>query len=332
MSDQPNTNINASVVKQRTSKVPVLLALLSLVCTGYLAYEGIYGIFGVKNRIVKDEQQQQQLSMLAQQNQQLQHEISTLQQNQVRLHDEIRNITPNQTQIIIIQLNSLINAASQSLILYHDNSATVKLLGYALQLLNTNGAAQFNELKISLSKDLDTIQALTTFDNTIVGAKLDNLYQLTSQLNLTVAAAKTANFTQQQTSNPGIWQRFITNFKQTFLGVIKVEKANSDASNLMPQSDILLRQHLQLDILNARQAFLSRNQALWLQSINDAITISNKYFINDQFRIQELQILEELRQTNLSTASANLDLTMHSLLKLQQLAPIVTGSSESVVR
>jgi len=315
---------------KRNSKLPTLLALLSLSCTFYIAYEGTYGVFGIKNQINNSNQQQQQIVVLSQQNQQLQQELAAIQQVQLQLQGQIHNVIPNQTMIIIAQLGNLIGAANQSLILYHDNAATIKLLGYALQLLTSNSDPQFSEVKINITKNIDQLQAISSFDSTIIGTKLETLYQLSNRLNLTSVAAKAENNLQPET-NPGMWQRFVANFKQTILGMIKVEEANSTVSNLIPQNDTLLRQHLQLDILNAKQAFLSRNQFLWQQSINDAFEISNKYFVNDQFRIEELQILQELQKINLEGVQVNLDLTMQALAKLQQFVSS-KSANESVVQ
>ena len=327
MSEQQNNTTPASeqpqlkMKKQRTSKVSVLLALLSLTCTVYLGFEGIYGQFGVRQQQINNTTTQEQISVLRQENQDLSRQIQELKDVQTNLHQEIQNVTPNQGIIVVNQLSNLLAAANQSLILYHDIPSAIKLVNYTLQIVSAHNEPQYADIKISLTKDLEAIQAMNTFDNTVVAAKIEDAYQLSLKLNTVTTVIPEKPIDKSNSTQSSAWDRFISNMKSTFLGAVKVETANKADTNLMPNKAQLLHQHLQLDILNARQAFVSRNQTLWQQSLNDAIELSSKYFSTNQDQIQEIQILRDLQSINLDNGKANLDASMQSLIKLQQLMP-----------
>ena len=87
----------------------------------------------------------------------------------------------------------------------------------------------------------------------------------------------------------------------------------------MPENEMVVRQHLQLDLMNAKQALLTRNQALWSGSILEARTMLQQYFVVDLTSQKLSVILEQLQKINFNGANANLDLTMQALIKLEQL-------------
>lgn len=333
MSEQQNNTTLVSepsqmkVKKQRTSKLPALLALLSLSCTVYLGFEGVYGQFGIHQQQVNNSITQQQISTLRQENQDLNKKIQELKDAEANLHQEIQNVTPNQGVIVVNQLSNLLAAANQSLILYHDIPSAIKLINYTLQIVSAHNEPQYADIKISLTKDLEAIQAMNTFDNTVVAAKIENAYQLSLKLDTVTTTSPDKATDKSSATQSSAWDRFISNMKSTFLGAVKIEAANKADTNLMPNETQLLHQHLQLDILNARQAFVSRNQTLWQQSLNDAIELSSKYFATNQDQVQEIQILRDLLSINLDSGKANLDASMQSLIKLQQLMPTNTVES-----
>jgi uncharacterized protein HemX len=71
--------------------------------------------------------------------------------------------------------------------------------------------------------------------------------------------------------------------------------------------------------MNAKQALLTRNQALWSGSILEARTMLQQYFVVDLTSQKLSVILEQLQKINFNGANANLDLTMQALIKLEQL-------------
>ncbi len=309
-----------TVNKPRMSKVPVLLAILSLSCTGYLAYQSFLGINGFIAQNKLNSQQSQKIAALSTDNLRLTQQIKQLTQEQTALKEQVdkTNKTVNNGNMVLYQLNSLISGANQSLLLYHDYASAIKQLNYAKQILTSVSDPLLLQLKINLTTDLDNLQAKNNFDATMLATQLDELYQNIAQLNIT---APVAPQNQQDNLPTSAWQRFVMNIKQSIFGLVKVVKANSDSAEvLVPENELVVRQHLQLDILSARQALLNQNAALWQSSLNDAYNLTQRFFSNDLTRQKELLLIQQLREISLGVNQPTLDLTMQALIKAQQLS------------
>lgn len=309
-----------TVNKPRMSKIPVLLAILSLSCTGYLAYQSFLGINGFIAQSKLNSQQSQKIAALSTDNLRLTQQIKQLTQEQTALKEQVdkTNKTVNNGNMVLYQLNSLISGANQSLLLYHDYASAIKQLNYAKQILTSVSDPLLLQLKINLTTDLDNLQAKNNFDATMLATQLDELYQNIAQLNIT---APVAPQNQQDNLPTSAWQRFVMNVKQSIFGLVKVVKANSDnAEILVPENELVVRQHLQLDILSARQALLNQNAALWQSSLNDAYNLTQRFFSNDLTRQKELLLIQQLREISLGVNQPTLDLTMQALIKAQQLS------------
>jgi uroporphyrin-3 C-methyltransferase/uroporphyrinogen III methyltransferase/synthase len=309
-----------TVNKPRMSKIPVLLAILSLSCTGYLAYQSFLGINGFIAQSKLNSQQSQKIAALSTDNLRLTQQIKQLTQEQTALKEQVDKInkTVNNGNMVLYQLNSLISGANQSLLLYHDYASAIKQLNYAKQILTSVSDPLLLQLKINLTTDLDNLQAKNNFDATMLATQLDELYQNIAQLNIT---APVAPQNQQNNLPTSAWQRFVMNIKQSIFGLVKVVKANSDSAEvLVPENELVVRQHLQLDILSARQALLNQNAALWQSSLNDAYNLTQRFFSNDLTRQKELLLIQQLREVSLGVNQPTLDLTMQALIKAQQLS------------
>lgn len=298
------------------AKFATLLALVALGSCGYLAYAGIWGSYGMLNQMKINNMQNERFVKLQIINTRLENRINQLESQQLNLREEFHQVSPTQTSLIIYQLNSLISGANQSLILYHDYVAAIKLLNYAKQVLNSSDSPLFTQLKVSLATDLDNLQAQNNFDSTMLATELDNSYQLLNQLSI-VAPIQADTSTSV---NDSTWQKIVKNLKSSLFGLVKVVKSNPSAGAvLVPENEMVVRQHLQLDLMNAKQALLTRNQALWSGSILEARTMLQQYFVVDLTSQKLSVILEQLQKINFNGANANLDLTMQALIKLEQL-------------
>lgn len=309
-----------TVNKPRISKVPLLLAILSLSCTGYLAYQSFLGVNGFIMQNKLNHQQNQKIALLSTENSRLSQQIKQLMQEQTALKEQIAktNETVNNGNMVLYQLNSLISGANQSLLLYHDYASAIKQLNYAKQILTSVSDPLLLQLKINLTTDLDNLQAKNNFDATMLATQLDELYQNMARLNITAPVAPPS---QQDNLPTSAWQRFVINIKQSIFGLVKVVKTNSDSAEvLVPENELVVRQHLQLDILSARQALLNQNAALWQSSLNDAYNLTQRFFSNDLARQKELLLIQQLRGVSLGVNQPTLDLTMQALIKAQQLS------------
>lgn len=315
-SDQSINTQSKPIRKSGGAKFATLLSLLSLAGCGYLAYAGIWGNYGMLQQMKVNNTQNERFVHLQIANAKLEQRIAQLESQQLSMREEIRNVAPTQTNLLIYQLNSLINGANQSLILYHDYVAAIKLLNYAKQVLNSSDNPLFSQLKVNLTSDLDNLQAQNNFDTTMLATEIDNGYQLISQLNIVAPVQSTTPVL----ANDSLWQKVVKNIKGSLFGLVKVVKTNPSASSvLVPENEMVVRQHLQLNLMNAKQALLTRNQALWSGSLLEAQTMLQQYFVVDLANKKLAAILAQLQKVNFNGANSNLDLTMQALVKLEQL-------------
>jgi uncharacterized protein HemX len=275
------------------------------------------GRYGLVNLWASNNEQSLRINNLSRENIALQQQIKQLSYTQNALESAIENLNPNQSDLVLNQLNSLIGGANQSLFLYHDYAGAVKLLNYAKQLLATSNDPVFSSLKINLAKDLDNLQTQNTFDNTMLSSQLENLIQSLPALQV-VAEIKPEK--QFDNSDNNLWHKFVYNVKESILGLVKVVKTNPGADKvLVPENELMIRQQLQLNLLNARQALITHNQDLWAGSLQSASTLLRSYFALDGVSQKDLSILNQLGQTTFSSQQTNLDLTMQALIKAEQL-------------
>lgn len=309
-----NSLVKDIKVKTRISKIPLLLSLLVLSCIAYIVYIGYLGPNGMLSQIRLNHSQAQQINSLKTMSQQLNDQLGQLESRQANLEEQVKRLNPTQSTLIIDQFSSLITGANQSLLLYHDYAAAVKQLNYAKELLNSSNDPVFTELKINLARDLDAVQAQSTFDNTIVAAQLDDFYQNIAKLQIT----STVTLAETRKKESNLWEKFVTNLKVSLLGLVKVAKTTQGGQIMLNGDEISLRQHLQLNILNAKQALLTHDSELWSSSLNDALLTTQHFFVVDANSQKATTILTELQKIKFDQAPVNLDSTMRSLIKLQQ--------------
>lgn len=314
VSDSKPVVLNKS---QRCTKTPHLLALLSIALLGTSIYYAFYAKGGVFDIWENSYTQQRQIKELYTQNNQLKNQIHQLTLSQQALQSTINSLSPNQSTLVLNQVNSLVSGANQSLYLYHDYAGAIKMLSYAKQVLATSNDPVFSTLKLNLAQDLDNLQAQNSFDNNLVAGELESLINTIPQLQLLAPVSHPSSTTIAELN---WWQRLLENAKASLSGLVKVTKTNPGAERvLLPENELMIRQQLQLNLLNARQALITRNQNLWLTSLQSSENLLRNYFILNVASQKALSITGQLGKVELSESQVNLDLTMQALVKTEQL-------------
>ena len=305
--------------KSKLAIVALLMAVLAVAASGYLSYLAYYGKYGMRMQGRMNHGFNIWLADLATQNRQLQAQIVSLSTEQDALRSEIKKINPSQTSLIIAQLNNLLSGANQSLVIYHDYAAAIKLLNYAKQVLTTTSDPLFARLKVNVVNDLDKLQLQNSYDNVMLAIQLDDIAKQAPSLELSAPLLPAA---APLTATTTLWDKFLANLKASLLGLVKISKStNGSTQILLPENEMIVRQHLQLDLQGARQALLTHNQQLWQSSLSDVSSLITQNFIINSSRFKVLALLGQLAATSFATDGANLDLSMQELIKLEQLAP-----------
>lgn len=314
---QDGKSIDKPITKIRYSKIPLLLALLGVASSACLTYQALFGKYNVIQQTQINQQQSKKITELQASTTQLQLRLITMESQVIGMRQQLNSVNPTQSSLVVYQLNSLISGANQSLLLYHDSVAAIKQLNYAKNILATTDDARFSQIKINLTKDLGNLEAQNSFDSTVVATQLDELGGLVDQLSV-VAPVSTVDASNDNGSTSA---KIIRHLKNSLFSLVKISKANPDNNQANRfENDTVMRQHLQLDILNSKQALLTHNQQLWLSSLSDSSDIIQKYFVNDAAFHKSMLILKQLQTINFGESKANLDLTVDALGKLEQLS------------
>lgn len=320
-----NTNIDAqqtsevNATKQivyKTSKLTSLLALLSFCGVCGVIYYGGFSPIGLLKQNEKNNSQQQEIHMLQDQNRALIKQLSSIRDEQKRLNTKLMALNPSQTDLILTQLNSLLNGANQSVVIYHDYAGAIQLLKSAEQVLTTSNDPVFNNLKVALTSDLDSLMTQNYADYSVTQAQLSVLSDAILSLNYNqIYHPKNAD------TSITAWQKFVNNVKQSIIGLIKIKEVNPDFKDQLnlPDDANLLAQRLKLNVLNLQQTFILHNQKEWILNLDQIDYIVKHYYINDINAKKVLTITTQLREINFSNNSVSLDKSISALSKAIQL-------------
>lgn len=316
--DKPQTNevqANHQII-YKTSKLTSLLAFLSFCGVCGIVYYGAFSPLGLIKQKEVNNSQQQAILLLQEENRSLIKQLSSIQDEQNRLNTKIMALNPSQTDLILTQLNSLLNGANQSVIIYHDYAGAIQLLKSAEQVLVTSNDPVFNNLKVALTADLDSLMTQNNADYAVKQSQL-------SVLSDAILSLKYNQVYQHQDAavTATAWQKFVNNVKQSIIGLVKIKEVNPDFKDQLnlPDDVSLLTQRLKLNVLNLQQTFILHNQQEWNLNLEQIDYIVNHYYINDINAKKVLTITAQLREINFSNNSVSLDKSISALSKTIQL-------------
>lgn len=236
---------------------------------------------------------------------------------------QINKINSNKSNLITYQLNELLSLANQSLVVYNDVPAAIKLLTYAKGILENNNNALYTELKLAVITDLEKLNQLQIFDRTMVAVQLDNIVNQIDllPLNATTTQVISKNETQQLSSSTSpTWKRFLLSIKDRLFGLVEITSTiDAPNLNLLPQHDVIIRQNLKLDILNARMSLLQNDNKNWKYSLNMARDTLKKYFSNANTSSM-ISTINKLSNLDIGFNDFEISQTLQALNKLNNLS------------
>ncbi|MCE2706714.1 MAG: uroporphyrinogen-III C-methyltransferase [Proteobacteria bacterium] len=238
------------------------------------------------------------------------------------LQVQVSKLDKNSSNFNLLQLNELISMANQSLLVYNDVKSAIKILNYAMGVLNTDNNASYVEIKVNLSNDIEKLNQIQYLDMVFLASKL-NIIQ--SQI-VTLALMPELDETQRGNAiklntlvdpDASNWQKFMHNFKRTFASLVTISSSDqSQTLQLLPEKEIIVRQNIKLDLLNARIALLDRDYPLWKFNLANIRNNLESYFVKNALTASIINNVNILLQTDISNKAANIDDTLKSLTKL----------------
>ncbi len=226
------------------------------------------------------------------------------------------------SKVSLFQLNQLISAAMQSLLVYHDIKNTIKLLRYAKNSINENTEAMYTELKFSISQDITKLEQIENADIIGLNAQLD---ELNSQINVLRSITTVTLITKKDSiDNKSKWERFLIDVKYRLFSLVSISRVDSNSKIiLLPDQEYIVKQNIRLNLLNAKMALMLHDEEAWKYSLNNVLNALKEYFISDSsYGVKNekmINMLEKLAKTDISDSGVNIDKTLKSLSKLNNI-------------
>lgn len=299
-------------VKYKTPKLLVLLNLITLAGTCAVAYLTLYG---KKDLLVTQAQinnsNNSQLILLTKQNNDLLRKINQLESKSVEINKSVEQLNPTQSSIILSQVNSLINSASQSIIIYHDTNAAISLLNIAMQSLTASSDPIFNNLKVALTQDISNLSGQDQYDIVVVQTQVNSLN------NYMYDIINVESITNEQISIKTLsgskWDNFKNNISETMSGLFHSQN-NLKLSDNTKNAEELINLSMRL-----KQALLTSNQNSWNQSLSMIQQNILSNYSNTLVGQKILELVKSLSKVSLNNQDSSLDATIKALNKTNQL-------------
>lgn len=316
---------NKIKVKKQGGKIfglfAIFVSLIALGSSAYLYYLGMQTKSAFKREIgILKSSTATDLELLGSNNAQLASHIKALES---QIHGMNDKINPN---LSLLQINELISMANQSLIVYGDVKSSLKLLKYASDVLTNNNDAQYVGVKSALANDIAKLGQLQYADSIVLLSKINLLAKqitvlpLINDKNVVSVESKTVDNMNVALNQNSIWNKFWYNLKKDFKSLVLISSTrNSQAIELLPQKEIILRQNIKLYLLNARMALLQHDEESWKFNLNNINASLENYFAHTALLESIINNINELLKVDISTGDANIDSTLTALNKLNNL-------------
>ncbi len=192
-------------------------------------------------------------------------------------------------QSVLTETDELLTLASSQLQVSHDPAAAAAALATADARLARLPRTQFFPLREALARDIERLRKAPSVDTTGVAIRLDRLVQgvdswhLLSDPTRRLAAAGPAPAPQArgkpETAPAGRMNSIGREFGDVFRDLVRIRTVEAPESLLLPaDQQLLLREHLRVRLLSARQAMLLRNEALFRSDLVDTQSLISRYF------------------------------------------------------
>ncbi len=242
-------------------------------------------------------------------------ESSAQQESLERLY---KNMQRNRDETAIVEVEQLLNLASQQLRLLGNVESAILALQQAESRLGTQDRPSFVNVKRAINRDLSRLRSLPKLDLASLAQQLDEIlrnidkFQLLSDIRsaepeeVQVAAVTLAEpVSKEFNAIDWIVDALHTVIKGAWSDVTQLvrirEVGNPDAMMMSPSQAYFVRENFRLRLLNARLALLSRQQKLLREDLNAADLWLKRYFDLQDPRVAEAKkVLEGIRQVEVA--------------------------------
>ena len=236
----------------------------------------------------------------------LENKIAESQSQQMALEALYQELSRSRDEWALAEIEQIVTVASQQLQLAGNVQAALLGLQTAEGRLARSDRPQFIPLRRVLNRDIERLKATPNLDIAGMALRLDNLIASVDTLPL--------QFDERTQSPPkpagsagasGVWARVLTEMFDEMKQLVRIRNVDRpDAALLPPTQAYFLRENLQLRLLNARQALLTRDPVRFRTDLETAGTWMTRYY--DTRAKSTATALASLQQ--LSASSINVEL------------------------
>ncbi len=236
----------------------------------------------------------------------IENKMAESQSQQLALEALYQELSRSRDEWALAEIEQILTVASQQLQLAGNVQAALLALQTADGRLARSDRPQFIPLRRVLNRDIERLKAAPNLDIATMALRLDNLIASVDALPLQFDERTQASPASAGTRGEnGIWARVIAEVWGEMKQLVRIRNMDgSDAALLAPTQAYFLRENLQLRLLNARQALLTRDPARFLTDLEKARTWITRYY--DTRAKSSVIALANLKQ--LSAASINVEL------------------------
>ena len=204
---------------------------------------------------------------------QVEGQLSSSREQQLALETLYKELARDRDQWTLSDIEQIVLTASQQLQLAGNVKAAIIALETADQRLLRLGKPQFTRLRQAIGNDLARLHATPFVDQTGISLKLSAMAESVDQWPL--ASAHTRKPAKVEKSEASLTRDLLDEFKN----LVQIRRLDQgEPALLMPEQEYFLRQNLQLRLLTARLALLSRDTAGYQADLYAAGRLVARYF------------------------------------------------------
>lgn len=253
-----------------------------------------------------DELTRQNMSRIAQ----IEAQLSGSREQQQALESLYKELARDRDQWTLSDIEQIVLTASQQLQLAGNVKAAIIALETADQRLLRLDKPQFTRLRQAIANDLARLHATPFVDQTGISLKLSALAENVEQWPL--ASAHTKKPAKAEKSGATLTRDLLAEFKN----LVQIRRLDQgEPALLMTEQEYFLRQNLELRLLAARLALLSRDTAGYQADLNAAGRLLARYFNTQDAAVAAAQA--ELRRLATQNAAPKLPELKESLAAIE---------------